>query len=627
MPGLPDVPTIGGQWAQHYVCKECGGKLTHEAGKHLCAKCGKEYAGWPYNEVIAGRVHRANWSAVQTLGLAYALTGEEKYARGARDLLLAYADVYPSFPIHDYQGGTMRRGGRMLAQTLDESVASIPLVLGYDLVHGSPSLSDADRDRIDNRMMRNVARTIARNDMGVSNWQSWHNAALYAIGRVLGDDRLTSRAIHGRSGFLFQMEHSVLPDGFWYEGAPAYHFYALEALRWNAAAARAAGDDAWRDPHYLAMYEAPLDYVFPDGMFPAVNDSNALNIASQAGAYDAAFGCFGDARFAAVAAQRPRAGEEPFLFGADDLGAAPGAGLPVPETSRDFTGIGAVMLRQGAGTKQTCVHLDYGPHGGAHGHADKLGVIVYLRGSEVAPDSGNTSYASPFHRKWYRQTLAHNTLVVDGRSQDPTSGALTAFGQTPACAYARAGCDTAYPGVRMARTVIVRPDYVLDVFDAQSSATHTYDLAWHLTGVAKPSFETSPADAPGTTDGYQMLKKVRAADIADSWSVSFAGEKRRTTRLSMAGGEPTRVFVAEGMMGQTPAPCPVVIARRDAASARFVSLLAPGSGYSLIDAVPDGDAGLSAVRLQVRTPKGVDTFEVANAPEGQQPLLKYTAND
>ena len=40
-------------------------------------------------------------------------------------------------------------------------------------------------------------------------------------------------AINGKSGLRFQFENSVLPDGFWYEGAPAYHYYALNAIRWT----------------------------------------------------------------------------------------------------------------------------------------------------------------------------------------------------------------------------------------------------------------------------------------------------------------------------------------------------------------------------------------------------------
>ena len=201
-----EIPAVGGQWSQHYVCKACGSRLSHEKGRHICPRCKKEYKGWPYDEVIAGNKHRAHWSAVENLGLAYTFTHDEKFAARAREILIAYADRYTSFPFHDYKGGTMKRGARVLAQTLDEAVEIIGVVWGYDLIYNSPRLSAADRAHIEDHFFREVAKTLLRNDMGVSNWQSWHNGALSAIGFCLGDAGLVSQSIDGKSGFRFQIK-------------------------------------------------------------------------------------------------------------------------------------------------------------------------------------------------------------------------------------------------------------------------------------------------------------------------------------------------------------------------------------------------------------------------------------
>lgn len=142
-----DIPAVGGQWYHHYVCKKCGTRLEYTDKKHLCPKCKTEYTGWPYDEVIAGRKHRENMKAIETLGMVYAITEDEKYAKKAGEILLAYAERYTSFPFHDYKGGTMKRGARMLAQTLDESVSIIGVVWGYDLIYSSKSLTDADREK------------------------------------------------------------------------------------------------------------------------------------------------------------------------------------------------------------------------------------------------------------------------------------------------------------------------------------------------------------------------------------------------------------------------------------------------------------------------------------------------
>ena len=91
---------------------------------------------------------------------------------------------------------------------------------------------------IEQDLLRAAVAVITRNNAGKSNWQSWHNAAIGAVGFALNDRALIDRALDDpKNGFRFQMRESVMPDGAWYEGAWGYHFFALDPHLYLAEAA------------------------------------------------------------------------------------------------------------------------------------------------------------------------------------------------------------------------------------------------------------------------------------------------------------------------------------------------------------------------------------------------------
>ena len=614
-----NIPSVGGQWSHHYVCKKCGTRLINKDNKHICPKCKTEYTGWPYDEVIAGHQHRENLKAVETLGLVYALTGDEKYAKKASEILLAYAERYTSFPIHDYKGGTMKRGARLFAQTLDESTSIIGTVWGYDLIYSSKSLSDADREKIENKFFREVAKTISRNDMGISNWQSWHNAALTVIGYCIGDEKMVNAAIDGESGFKFQMAKSVLDDGFWYEGSPSYHFYALNALRYTAEAAYNAGLRLVDDPKYRSMFGAPTNYIFPDSRFPAVNDSDAFSIDEQHALYEIAYARYKNPRYASIAAKGNRKSIEALFGGEDILPDESVSQASIIEPISDFPNVGAVILRQGNYTTDSlCVHIHYGPHGGAHGHPDKLGLIVFGDGREILLDAGRVAYGSPLYGNWYKTTLAHNTIIVDEQNQKPTQVDSIRFNKMDGLCSAQSNCSTAYPGVALMRTVVVTQNYLLYIFTADSESSHTYDLAYHIKGKVKPYTEMKKDNSLSKKNGYQILEDVTSQDVLGNWRMNFKEGKNKEARLTMIGGEETtRVFIANGLVGDPPKPCPVVMLRRTGNSTRYITLLEPNrikSSVKEIKAEEIKKADEKGLHIQIAGEFGKDVLEI-NMPK------------
>ncbi|MFF4576015.1 alginate lyase family protein [Streptomyces sp. NPDC001410] len=92
-----------------------------------------------------------------------------------------------------------------------------------------------------------------------------------------------------------------------------------------------------------------------------------------------------------------------------------------------FADAGMTILRAPAGTAEIWCRCDGGPHGflsiAAHAHADALSVEVRHDGVDVLADPGTYCYhGQPEWRQYFRSTLGHNTLQLDGADQSVSGG-------------------------------------------------------------------------------------------------------------------------------------------------------------------------------------------------------------
>ncbi|MGW1950539.1 alginate lyase family protein, partial [Streptomyces sp. NPDC001940] len=94
-----------------------------------------------------------------------------------------------------------------------------------------------------------------------------------------------------------------------------------------------------------------------------------------------------------------------------------------------FADAGMTILRSAAesGPEEIWCRCDGGPHGflsiAAHAHADALSVEVRHDGVEVLADPGTYCYhGQPEWRQYFRSTLGHNTLQLDGTDQSVSGG-------------------------------------------------------------------------------------------------------------------------------------------------------------------------------------------------------------
>lgn len=592
-------------------------------------------------------------SQARDAGILYALTGDTAYAARARDILLAYADAYNTYPVN-------RSKGRATSQALNESDWVIRLAWAYDQIVPSGVLTDAQRMHIEQDLLRAAIETsiLPSSNRTCSNWQTWHNAALGVVGLCLGDRVYLGLALNGaykdgkhHYGVAHQIAHDILPDGLFWERSLGYHYYALNALVQLAEAVRHAGVDLYHlqvpsqtdtlrgDRHWgygppnttrslRMMFDAPFFYRFPDGSFAQVADSRQSR--QTAGElYEIAYREYRDPKYAALIRSLSSRGYGPaFVAISPDLpeGKLEWADGPFCLTGLNgggcslFPSTGYAILRGSpADTEATAVNLTFGPYGGGHGHPDKLGVTLYGRGAILAPDPGAFSYDSPLHVTWSKQTVAHNTVTVDETAQFPQGasenhfqdepfyrrgtgrrsyGRLLAFEAGPLLKLVRADCEDAYDGVLLDRTIVLINPYVVDLYRVSSDQEYLYDWSLHANGAFETPVELSPQAGPlSDRMGYRHIEAVRSGKTPETWTADWIDRpaSRGLRLIGLSGGEDGALVAGQGPKKEGGRRA-LLLVRRKTRSTTFASVLEPYRGAPIISS-----AGLSFVGSKADT--------------------------
>ncbi len=595
-----DLPPRGSNWGHWYVCPTHGARLT--TGKrlgpwqweHICTAGHEVLKGDPSSPdrdfdgcVLAG-IHDRYAREVQSAGILYQVTKDDRYAQRGREILLAYADRYLSYPLHNIHGEAKLGGGRLSPQTLDESVWLIPAAQGADLLWDT--LSEADRQTIADKLFLPAARdVILPHHMPIHNIQCWKNSAVGLTGLLLGDRALIAAAIDDPDrGYRVQMSKGVQSDGVWHEGAWGYHFYTISAVWPLTEAARNCRIDLYGEP-YKKMFEAPIQLAMPNLKLPAFNDSTEVDVHNPI--YELAYARYQDPIDLAGIPPGGRNNDYALWFGVDHLPEQ----TPTVAGSRNATASGYAILQQGNSVQATWLCLKYGPHGGGHGHADKNNFVLYSKGQVLFPDPGTRLYGSPLHAEWDRVTLAHNTLTVDETSQRPSTGKCLAFGSERQVDYAMTDAGNIYDGVRFVRTaMLLNENLVVFVDQVQANKPHTLDLACHYTGRwTKPAVGEKP-DLPAK-EGYQHLRDVASMHTNDGATLMLAGDADSHAAIVLAGNEPTQIITATGVGKSTGDRVPVVIFRRVAQQATYVWAASLDGAPVKLTVMPEGAGAVSVV--------------------------------
>lgn len=580
------LPEGSGSWVFYYACPDDGTTLRMKSlAEHECPQCHKVYGDDRTVAAYRGLMHEAAELAAIKLAWAYAYTGDTRYAQGVKRILLKLADDYHTYPDRldrwGHTGMFAPLGGRRYVQSLDEAVGAVRLGEAYDLTRTDPAWTDAERKHAEDDFFRPTAETLLRFNQDINNHQTWYNAGLVSIASVLGDAALVDRVMTMKGGVRYQLEKSIGSDGLWYEGSMAYHNYALQPMVKIADATRRLGIGIHEDPKLKLMITGPLRAAYPDGTFPVINDSDPADWSMFGWAFEWGWKTFKDPLLAQAAARGDEA-KLHTLMGPEAKTAWPPA-LP----SEALPDAGLVMLRSGGagqGADASCVCLDYGPHGGGHGHYDKLSLTLFTGGREWLLDPGRLTYSHKEYQTWVKHTAAHNTVAIDGKSQTETTGKLLWLSSGDAAGVPWSACaaesDGAYPGAVLRRCLLLTPGFLLDVFDVESKDAKQIDLFAHAQAdslAVERAMSTREPMALGDRDGYPHLTEaVRwgPAQGEKPW-VFKAGEKTLTATVLAPPGE--EAFTAYGIGYRVDQKTPTLVRRVKAPRARFVTVYQVGS--------------------------------------------------
>ena len=574
-----NFPPRGGQHNQWYQCDACQIALrTVDATHHQCPKCRKVYSGPPYDDVIFSREHSRNLQRMATAAWAYAISGDRKFAEYPARVLLGYAERYSQYPYHDNSLKTDiakmgRTGGHLFEQTLNEA-ASMATSIGpaYDLIHDCNVLSTADHRKIRDGLLLPMLRNIDKYKGGKSNWQTWHNAAMLWGGALTHDPNWVRKAIADeKNGFHYQMATSVSKEGMWYENSWGYHFYTLNALIDMAETSRRLGLGLWGHERLKAMFTLPVQYSMADGMLPRFGDDVSSSVKRLGRMFEPAYHAYRDPQLLPLLGGRPSF--ESVLLGRSIQTEAE---MPALQ-SVVFEDAGHAILRS-QGPAGLAAAMTFGPYGGFHGHYDKLSFVLFGFGRELGVDPGRAAsqaYRLPIHSNWYKATISHNAVLVDGHSQKPATGKLELFDRGDGYTAVAASCPEAYPGVRHRRLLFMTGIYLLVLDELHSDADHRFDWAYHNKGTRVVCDQARDSVVPAVDcPGGEYIRNARRGTTDEPVRAQFE-DGNVATCLTMAGSPDTIVTTGDGVGASVDDRIAMVMTGRNGRDTCFAAVLEP----------------------------------------------------
>ncbi len=503
--------------------------------------------------------HKLNAKTIYEAGKLYEFTGEDRYAEHAAKLLLAYADMYPGLGLHPEK--KEQSPGRLFWQNLNESWWLVYAIQGYVSIKDTLSLEA--RDNIETNLLREITTFLSDGSPEtfnkVHNHGTWANAAVGMTGYTIGDDELVEQALLGLDksgdyGFLKQLDELFSPDGYYNEG-PYYQRFALMPFVLFGQAIEKNNPERnifeYRDGILQKAIYATIQQNYGALFFPindAIKDKDIATTELQYGVA-VAYDLTGDPGLLSIAQAQ---GQVVPTEGGKKLADALARGEAAPF---DYA---PMRLRDGADGEQGALDIFRASNdpddltvvvkntsqGLGHGHFDKLGLLVYDAGHEIIRDYGAARFLNveakygghylPENNSFAKQTIAHNTLVVDETSHfngDTETGnnfapSLGAFLVSDNLQITTAEIDTAYDGVGLDRTVAMIKDaafsqpIIVDLIEAHSSDPHQYDLPFYYNGqLVETNFEllADPLirNPLGSHNGYQHLWRVGESEPID----------------------------------------------------------------------------------------------------------------
>ncbi|MEM7657813.1 MAG: alginate lyase family protein, partial [Bacteroidota bacterium] len=529
--------------------------------------------------------HKQNYQLMYQAATLYQLTGEEAYAEWVKEMLVAYHALFQKIDRHP--SDRSYSPGKFFWQCLNDANWMVYTSQTYDCVfeYLKPEL----REQLEQELFRPYADFLSLENPKffnrIHNHSTWANAAVGMMGMAMQDEELIQRALYGlslkdidlsqkdndggfifesgkgKAGFFAQLDHAFSPDGYYTEG-PYYQRYAMTPFLLFARALNQYDPShqifAYRDSLLIKAVHALVQQTDAEGQFFPINDAQkgmSIQANSVISAVDIAFGIQPDPILLAIARLQGQVllDQDGFAIAQAVESEAAHSYLRPSVSLRDGEDGSAgalVVLRGGTSPREMALVFKCTAQGLGHGHYDKLSYSLYEGANEVLQDYGAARWVNvdqqvggrylPENKSWAKQSIAHNTLILNETSHfegkyaqaEPHHSDWLFTGEVQAGVQVSIGEDAhAYPGASLRRMLVmwedslfVRP-LVLDLFQWKGATeVGQIDLPFHFREhLLSTSYELSATSAPsilGKAHGYQYLLKEAKGTLEEGWAQS-----------------------------------------------------------------------------------------------------------
>jgi hypothetical protein len=548
-----------------------------------------------------------------TLGEAYWLTGDERFAQTFVAHLNSWMDQNPP------------KVGINWASSLEIAFRSISWLWAFYFFRDSAAVTS----RVFARALKFLYLNARHLETYLSTYFSPNThltgeaLGLFYLGMLLPEFQDAARwRSTGQQILLRELDRHVRPDGVYFEQSSYYHRYTTDFYTHLFILLRRNNEPV--ESRLEEKLQGLLDHLMyitrPDGTTPLFGDddggrllmvdrraSNDFRSALSTGAT-----LFGRPDYKFVAGEA--AEETLWLLGPTELEKFDSIqpGEPAKQ-SIAFTDGGYYVMRDGWTPNANYLLFDCGPHGAlhcGHAHADSLSFELAANGLTLLVDPGTYTYTgSKAMRDWFRSSVAHNTLTVDGESSSVPDGPFSwkSIARAEATSWISRerfnyveGKHSGYlrltaPVSHRRSILFLKNDYWIMRDSITSSAEHLYALWFHLNSGVNGRVDSENSLVIGEASKEVGLPPQRA------WPAGYPGLK-------------ICAFAPDGHWGWDEAsvshcygerePASVCVFSANAANEEFVTFLLP-----LASLLPAG-AKLSQVRVSEIESIGGRAFEV-----------------
>lgn len=229
--------------------------------------------------------------------------------------------------------------------------------------------------------------------------------------------------------------------------------------------------------------------------------------------------------------------------------------LPKVPRSKVFTNSQIGVIRSDADVdKQWYINMNAAKLIGSHDHAGRLAVNLWYNGKPILVDSGCCNYDNPLLVTWYRTSEAHNTVIIDKKSDFATSQKevqwvakrytenkileLLETNDYKFCRMVSPASDETNSGVKWTRNIaLIKNEFVIiqDCFESENQ--HCYEAIFRHPDIKVKVLKLNNSVLIDTDD-YLVLQPISSGEsLKTQQSEGYYGSKNIKT--------PTTIFQTE----------------------------------------------------------------------------------